>query len=91
MARSIRAPPRPASGSTVSDGSHNLTLTGDNLTLGGNVSGTGSLTIQPYTASTALHINDGTSSGLYLTSGEQADLQSGFSSITFGNSSTPAS
>ena len=71
--------------STLADGSHNLTLTGDNLTFGGNVSGTGSLTIQPYTASTILHINDGTSSGLYLSSAEQGYLQPGFSRITIGN------
>ena len=74
-------------GSTVGDGSYNLTLTGDHLTLGGNVSGTGSLTIQPYSAGTVMHINDGTSSGLYLTSTEQGYIQSGFSGITFGNSS----
>ena len=74
-------------GSTISDGAHNLTLTGDHLTLGGNVSGTGTLTIQPYSAGTIMHLNDGTSSGLYLTGAEQAYFQSGFSNITFGNTS----
>ena len=34
------------------------------------MTGTGSLTIQPYTAGTNLHINDGTSSGLFLNSTE---------------------
>ena len=74
-------------GSTISDAAHNLTLTGDHLTLGGNVSDTGTLTIQPYSAATIMHINDGTSTGLYLTGAEQAYFQSGFSNITFGNAS----
>jgi len=74
-------------GSTISDGTYNLTLTGDHLTLGGNVSGTGTLTIQPYTTSTALHINDGTSSGLYFSGAEQGYIQPGFSLITIGNTS----
>jgi mucin-19 len=74
-------------GSTISDGTYNLTLTGDHLTLGGNVSGSGTLTIQPYTASTNVNINDGTSSGLYLTGAEQGYIQPGFSLMTIGNTS----
>ncbi len=74
--------------STVAGGSYNLTLTGDSLTLGGNMTGTGTLTIEPYSAGTALNINDGTGSGLFLTSAETGYINNaGFSGVTIGNSS----
>jgi len=71
----------------VVGGSHplgNLTLTDDAVSFGGNVLGTGTLTIQPSTLATILHINDGTSSGLYLTAAEQGYLQSDWTSIIIG-------
>jgi hypothetical protein len=65
----------------------NLTITADSLNLGNKVYGTGLLTIQPYTASTALNINDGTSSGLYLTSTEQGYIQNDWAGIAIGSAS----
>ena len=65
---------------------NNLSLTVDALTFGGNIKGTGTLTIAPSTASTAMHINDGTSTGLYLTNTEQGYIQNGWASLVFGNS-----
>ena len=62
----------------------NLTVTADSLTLGNNVFGAGTLTIAPSTASTNLHINDGTSSGLYLTSAEQGYIQNDWASVAPG-------
>ena len=66
---------------------NNLTITADSLTLGNNVFGTGTLTIAPSTASTNLHINDGTSSGLYLTSAEQGYIQNDWTAIVLGSTS----
>jgi len=63
---------------------NNLNITADSLTFGGKVYGAGALTIQPYTASTNLHINDGNSSGLYLTGTEQGYLQNDWTSVVIG-------
>ncbi len=65
----------------------NLSITADSLTLGGSIYGSGALTIAPSTASTVLNINDGTSSGLYLTNSELGYIKSGWSGVTFGSSS----
>ena len=87
---------------TVSDGSgtldfagkagnthplNNLTITSDNLIFGNNVFGTGTLTIQPSTASQPIHIADGTSSGLYITGTEQGYLQNDWAGIVIGSTS----
>ena len=65
----------------------NLTVTADSLSMGNKLYGTGLLTIQPYTASTALNINDGTSSGLYLTGTEQGYIQNDWAGIAIGSAS----
>ncbi|NEP57244.1 MAG: CHAT domain-containing protein [Symploca sp. SIO2G7] len=71
----------------ISGGAGNLTLTGDEIDFGGNLSGTGSLTFQPLTTTQAIQIggtNTGSSSILDLTGTELSLLQNGFTSITIG-------
>src|SRR5262249_38603787 len=63
---------------------NNLTLTDDAVSFGGNIFGTGTFTLAPSTNSVNMHINDGTSSGLYLTSTEQGYLQNDWASLVFG-------
>ncbi|MEI8020432.1 MAG: hypothetical protein WCH39_19675, partial [Schlesneria sp.] len=79
-------------GSTTFDGMvgaltplNNLSLTCDSLTFGDKVFGTGTLSLQPSTASTPMHINDGVNNGLYLSSSEQGNIQSDWASLVFGN------
>ncbi|BAZ30405.1 hypothetical protein NIES4074_28650 [Cylindrospermum sp. NIES-4074] len=63
------------------------TLTGDELNFGQNVSGTGNLTLQPFTVSQAIAIGgiySDDNSILDLTSTDISFLQNGFSSITIG-------
>ena len=74
---------------TIATGAGNLTLTADSLTMGGNLTGTGALLIQPYSATRAFNINNGTSN-LYHTGGMLDFIQSGWSGLTFGNSSDSA-
>ncbi|MEQ9486587.1 CHAT domain-containing protein [Coleofasciculus sp. F4-SAH-05] len=66
-----------------------LTLTGDEINLAGNVSGTGNLTIQPLTPTQSIQIG-GTDSGntsiLDITATELSLLQNGFSAIAIGGS-----
>jgi hypothetical protein len=62
-----------------------ITLTTDALALGGNVSSTGALVIQPKTASTTIAIGSDATGALKLDDAELAYLQDGFSSITFGS------
>ena len=64
----------------------NFTVTTDNLTIGGNVTGSGTLTIAPKTASTNINLNNGTA-GLYLTTTEWDDLQNSWTAIKLGASS----
>ena len=68
----------------------NLTLTNDAVSFGGNIKGTGTFTLQPSTNATNIHINDGTSSGLYLTSTEQGYIQNDWAAVVFGNTSDTA-
>ncbi len=72
----------------INGGAGNLTLTGDEIDFGGNLSGTGSLTFQPLTTTQAIQIggtNTGSSSILDLTGTELSLLQNGFTSITIGS------
>jgi trimeric autotransporter adhesin len=63
----------------------NLTITTDSLTLGNKVYGTGTLTLQPYTAGTAMHVTDGTSSGWYLNGTELGYIQPDWTGVVLGN------
>ena len=68
----------------------NMSLVADSMTFTGNVSGTGALTIQPFTGSTNISVaNSGAPiTGLNLTAAEVADLPlSTLSSLTIGSSS----
>lgn len=64
----------------------NITLTSNSLTIGGNLSGTGVLTLQPYTASRAAHVANSTESGSlwHLSTAEIALLTDGWSQINLG-------
>jgi len=64
----------------------NLTLIGDELDWGGNVSGTGNLTIEPLTASQDIQLGgiDDNANVLDLTATELSNLSSDFTSITIG-------
>ena len=64
-----------------------ISLTSDSMDFGGQVSGTGKLTLQPYSANQAIAIGANSprgTSALDLTSKEIGSLQDGFSSITIG-------
>ncbi|MCL1468961.1 beta strand repeat-containing protein, partial [Argonema galeatum] len=65
----------------------NLTLRGDEIDFGGNISGTGNLTLEPLTASQNIEIgatDSGSSSILDLTAGEISGFQNNFKSIVIG-------
>ena len=83
---------------SISSGSSNLTLTGDDINLGhgngagghhsGSVSGNGTLTIRPLTSSTNIEIggvDEGAGGTLNITDGEVDAIQDGFIEITFGD------
>jgi hypothetical protein len=62
-----------------------ISLTSDSIDFGGQVSGTGNLTLQPYSANQAIALGANAPRGtnaLDLTSQEIGLLQDGFSSIT---------
>ncbi|OCQ92476.1 hypothetical protein BCD67_07430, partial [Oscillatoriales cyanobacterium USR001] len=64
-----------------------IALTGDKINFSNNVSGSGNLTLQPFTPSLAIAIGGTTTtSGLDLTATQLGLLQNGFSSITIGRS-----
>ncbi|TAE35047.1 MAG: hypothetical protein EAY65_00155, partial [Alphaproteobacteria bacterium] len=70
--------------STIASGSNNLTLTSDDVVLGGNVSGTGALTLQQSSNNPIVRINSG--AGDYnLSTAELGRLVDGWNSITIGN------
>ncbi|MEQ9359822.1 CHAT domain-containing protein [Coleofasciculus chthonoplastes] len=73
----------------INSAAGSLTLTGDEINLAGNVSGTGNLTIQPLTPTQSIQIG-GTDSGnisiLEVTATELSLLQNGFSAIAIGRS-----
>ncbi|MCL1472465.1 hypothetical protein LAY57_17515, partial [Argonema antarcticum A004/B2] len=64
----------------------NLTLRGDEIDFGGNISGTGNLTLEPLTASQNIEIGatDSSSSILDLTANEISRFQNNFKSIVIG-------
>ncbi|MEW6493300.1 MAG: filamentous hemagglutinin N-terminal domain-containing protein, partial [Cyanobacteriota bacterium] len=67
----------------------NINLSGDEINFADTVSGTGNLTLQPFTAGQTLAIGGTTDSGigtLDLLSSELNTLQNGFNSITIGRS-----
>ncbi|MEQ9549004.1 MAG: CHAT domain-containing protein [Coleofasciculus sp. G3-WIS-01] len=73
----------------INGGAGSLTLTGDEINLAGNVSGTGSLTIQPLTPTQSIQIggsDSGNTSILEVTATELSLLQNGFSAIAIGRS-----
>jgi filamentous hemagglutinin family protein len=76
----------------IDSGSNPLTIKTDNLTLGGNISGTGELLIETYTDGTNLEIGktvaNASTSVLSLTDEILSKIQDGFSNITLGNTST---
>ena len=75
------------SAQAIVGGSHDLALTTDDLSLGGDVSSTGSLTIAPRTNGTDIGV--GNSSGSFsLDNTDLSRLLDGFSSITIGSSTS---
>ena len=68
---------------TIATGNGNLTLTADDLAIGGNLSGTGTLTLKPSTASRKVNINYGSADGtnLNLSTAEVAFLTDGWNAI----------
>ncbi len=75
---------------TIGSGSETgpITLMTDFIDLEGTIQSTGALTIQPYTASTSVGLGTATPGTLNFTDTELANLTDGFSSITFGSSSS---
>lgn len=74
-------------GSTLATGASSATLTGDEIDLAGNVSGTGSLLIRPFTNTIGVALIGSEVGGrLDITGAELARLQPGFSALTIGNS-----
>jgi filamentous hemagglutinin family protein len=73
-------------GSTLAAGSHNLTLTADEIDFNNKVSGTGALVLEPLTDNKAIAIGNiaNNTDALDLTATELDQLQEGFSSITIG-------
>ena len=61
-----------------------VTLTADSLTLSQPVSGTGSLILEPLTATTTIGLEGG-AGAFNLTGAELNEIQSGFTGITIGN------
>ncbi|MEJ0010437.1 MAG: MBG domain-containing protein [Alphaproteobacteria bacterium] len=72
----------------IATGSGDLTLTADDMAIGGNLSGTGTLTIQPSTVTQGMYIGgsySGTTAGvLTLSTAELGDIQNGWSQINLG-------
>ncbi|HLO50686.1 MAG TPA: filamentous hemagglutinin N-terminal domain-containing protein, partial [Kamptonema sp.] len=70
----------------------NVAIAGDKINFGDTVSGTGSLTLQPFTPTLAIAIGDTAApSGLDLTATQIGLLKNGFSSITIGRSDSSGS
>jgi hypothetical protein len=71
--------------STLAAGSNNLTLTGDEINFARTISGTGNLTLQPFTPTQGITIGETrVTSNLDLTAAKLSQLQNGFNSITIG-------
>lgn len=73
-----------ASTGTLGAGAGNITITTDTAAIGADVSGTGSLVIEPSSSSTSIGLGGGAGT-LNLDDAELAFLQDGFSSITIGD------
>ena len=71
---------------TQTMGSHNLTLQSDNLSIGGNLSGTGTLTILPSSVSDTIGVAGG-SGTLAIGTAQLNYIQSGWAGITIGSTS----
>jgi len=77
--------------SNINGGAGNLTLIGDELNFTGNISGTGTLTLQPLTSSQGIQLggaDSGSSSILDLTASELNSLENRFTSITIGGTAS---
>ena len=73
---------------TIATGAGNLTLTADDLAIGGNLSGTGVLTLQPSSTNRTIKLNYGSSDGtnFNLSSTELGYFVDGWNGINIGNS-----
>lgn len=71
---------------TINMGSRSLTLTANDVILNGNVSGTGTLTLQPYAANRTVNVNYGTDNGssFHLSAADISKLMDGWSTINIG-------
>ncbi|MEQ9001049.1 MAG: hypothetical protein RID53_31680 [Coleofasciculus sp. B1-GNL1-01] len=77
--------------SNIDGGAGNLTLIGDELNFTSNISGTGTLTLQPLTSSQGIQLggaDSGSTSILDLTAPELNSLQNTFTSITIGGTTS---
>jgi CHAT domain-containing protein len=77
--------------SNINGAAGSLTLTGDEINLAGNISGTGNLTIQPLTPTQSIQIggaDSGNTSILDVTATELSVLQNGFSAIAIGGTNS---
>ena len=70
----------------ISTANGNTSITADTIALGANLSGTGSLTLQPSTNGQAINLNNGVA-GFALDTAELGRIQPGFSSVQFGSAS----
>ncbi len=70
--------------STLGTGANDTSIVADEIDFGGNVSGTGSLTLAPNSASATIGVGGGAGT-LDLSNADLAFLQDGFSSITIGD------
>jgi filamentous hemagglutinin family protein len=70
--------------STIAAGASSLTITGDAITLGSGVSGTGVLTLQPATPTRTIYVGYDDQGGFSLDNMELGYLQNGFNMINIG-------
>jgi filamentous hemagglutinin family protein len=75
----------------IQAGSNNLTIEADDMVLSGELTGTGTLTLQPYTATRDMNINNGTDDGstLHISTAELGLIQDGWSMINLGRTDSP--
>ncbi|MBL8757284.1 MAG: hypothetical protein JNK35_02500, partial [Phycisphaerae bacterium] len=70
--------------STLAAGANNLTLRANEITLGGDLTGTGALTIEAATAAQGITLGAGSAANLDLTAAELARIGAAFASVTIG-------
>jgi filamentous hemagglutinin family protein len=75
--------------STIAAGANNLTLTSDDVVLGGNVSGTGTLTLQPSSTNRVVRVNQG-AGDFDLSAAEIGRLVDGWNRINIGDAANNA-